>query len=344
MENNQCIGNKKIHVISYGLGPIGMKAARIVLDSPRLKMVGAVDIAPEKIGKDIGDLLGLNKRTGILISNDASKVFGSKHADVVLHATGSKIKKVYSQVQDIVSTGMNCVSSCEELFFPYSQNSHLSEQINTLAKEHNVTVLGTGVNPGFVMDTLPLFLTGVCQEVKSVQVERVLDASTRRLPLQKKIGATLSPELFRDKVKEGLLGHIGLTGTMKFIAHNLGWNLDKVQETIEPVVADENLSTQYLNIRKNCVTGINHTVYGIKNGKKLISLNLQMYVGAKNPHDLIRIKGNPDLEVHIKGGIPGDIATAAILVNAIPLILQAEPGLITMKDLPLLHIIEEDSV
>jgi len=337
MASNQNNKNKKIRVISYGLGPIGIEAARIVLDNPQLEIVGAIDVAEEKVGKDLGDLLALDRKIGICVSSDWSKVFDSSHANVVLHATGSRLKKVYPQIQDIISAGMNCISSCEELFFPYSQNPHLSQQIDVLAKKHNVTVLGTGVNPGFVMDTLPLFLTGVCQKVKSIQVERIVDASTRRLPLQEKIGTGLTPEKFQNKIKERSLGHIGLTETANFLAYSLGWRLDEVQETIEPVVANENLSTPYFNIPKGCVAGINHTVYGIKNGEKLIDLKLQMYVGAKDPHDLIRIKGNPNLEIRIEKGVPGDIATAAVLVNAIPLVIQAKPGLLTMKDLTLLH-------
>jgi 4-hydroxy-tetrahydrodipicolinate reductase len=128
---------------------------------------------------------------------------------------------------------------------------------------------------------------------------------------------------------------------MNFLACNLGWNLDKVKETIDPVIANEDVSTRYLKIAKGFVAGINHTLGGIQKGDKVIHLNLQMYVGARKPHDLIRIKGNPDLEVHIKKGTPGDIATAAVLVNAIPSVIQAKPGLITMKDLSLLQAINE---
>ncbi|GAG17507.1 unnamed protein product, partial [marine sediment metagenome] len=166
MQHKQMYKDKKLRVISYGLGPIGVKAVQIVLDSERLQMVGAIDIDEEKVGKDVGNLLTLNRETGIFVSNNSHKVFSDTYADVVLHATGSRLDKVYPQIQDIVSAGLNCVSSCEELFSPYAKYPDLSQKIDKAAKEHNATVVGTGVNPGFVMDTLPLFLTGVCERIR----------------------------------------------------------------------------------------------------------------------------------------------------------------------------------
>lgn len=339
MKENWTVKDKKIRVISYGLGPIGMKAAGIILDNPRLEMVAAIDIAPEKVGKDLGLLLNLNKKVGIAVSGDANEILSSIDADVVLLTTGSIFEKIYSQIRGIVSRGINCISSAEEMFFPYLRNPRLSQQLDNLAKEHSVTVLATGVNPGFVMDTLPLFLTGVCQKVKSIHIERVVDASTRRLPLQTKIGVTLTPEKFREGVKKKRIGHVGLAESLAYLARNLGWQLDNVEETIDPIVAGKDISTQYFTIKKNQVVGIKQIVRGIdKNRNKLIRLDLQMYVGARDPHDLILIKGEPDLRVRIKGGIAGDIATAAILVNSIPLVVKKQAGLITTKDLPLLKL------
>lgn len=337
MQDNKIDGNKKLRVISYGLGPVGLAAARIVLDNNRLEIVGAIDIAEEKVSKDLGDLLTLDRKVGIRVSSNWRKVSNDSHADVVLHATGSRLEKVYSQIEDIVSAGINCVSSCEELFFPYTRHPDLSWKIDKVAREHQVTVLGTGVNPGFVMDALPLFLTGACKCVKGISVERVVDVSTRRFPLQKKVGAGLRPKEFENMVKEGMLGHVGLIETAQFLAHNLGWELDKFQEAIKPVIAQEPVSTQFFDVQKGYVVGINHTVYGVKNGERIIALTLKMYIGARDSRDVIHIEGDPALEVLIKKGVPGDIATAAILVNTVPLVAQARPGLLTVKDMMLLH-------
>ncbi len=340
MEENWTVEDKKKRVISYGLGPMGMKAAGIILDNPRLEIVAAIDIAPEKVGKDLGSLLNLDKKVGIAVSGDANEVLSSIDADVVLLTTGSVFEKIYPQIQGIVSRGINCISSAEQLFFPYLRNPRLFQQLDNLAKEHGVTVLGTGVNPGFVMDTLPLFLTGVCRKVEGIHIERVVDVFTRRLALQKKVGVALTPEQFQEGVKKKTIGHVGLAESLAYLAWNLGWRLDDVEETIAPVLGEKEVSTQCSTVRKNQVLGIKQTARGVDKGSnKPIALDLQMYAGAKDPHDLILIKGEPDIKVLIEGGIAGDVATAAILVNSIPLVMKKKPGLITTKDLPLLKLV-----
>lgn len=339
-EDNLTKESEKTRVISYGLGPIGLEVAKIVLHSTQLELVGAVDIDTEKLGEDLGILLGLNQKIGVRVTDDLSRILESGPAEVVVHTTSSSFKKVFPQIRDIVSKNLNCISSSEELFFPYFQNPHLSQQIDTLAKRNKVTVLGTGINPGFLMDTLPIFLTTVCQKVEEIKVERVVDVSTRRFPLQKKVGLALAPEVFRDQAEKKLCGHVGLPETLDFIACSLGWHLDKIEEEIDPIVADKELSTEYFTIPKGFVAGMKHTISGIGNGRKLINLNLQMYVGAKNPHDLVVIKGDPNVKTVIEGGVPGDESTAAVLTNVIPSVVRAKPGLVTMKDLSLTHIIE----
>lgn len=330
--------NERISVISYGLGPIGIEVARTVLDNPRLKIVAAIDIAPDKAGRDLGYLVGLNRKIGIRVSANADEVLSDVKADVVLLATGSLFEKIYPQIQSIICKGINCISSSEELFFPYSLNFSLAQQLDEVAREHGVTAIGIGVNPGFLMDTLPLFFTSVCQSIRSIYIERIVDVATRRLPLQKKVGVALTPEEFREKTKGKRIGHVGLAESLNYLARNLDWQLYDIQETIYPIIAKKGLSTQYFSIKKNQVCGTKQTIKGIdRNGNELTNLDLQMYVGAKNPHDLIIIKGKPNLRICIEGGIAGGTATAAIMVNSIPLVIGARSGLITTKDLPLLR-------
>jgi len=321
----------KTRIILYGLGPIGIRTAKVILTRPELEIVAGIDKAREKVGKDLGRLLGLDQHMGMSVSDNPEEVFSHTEVDVVVHTTCSFFKEVYPQIEEIILAGINCVSSSEELFFPSLRNPHLAEKLDTLAREYKVSVVGSGVNPGFVMDILSLLLTAVCERVDRIRIERVLDASTRRLSLQKKIGATLTPEEFRKKVDNKTLGHVGLVESLAFLAQNLGWKLEKVEERINPVIATESVSTQFLTVKRDEVAGIKHVAQGLKNGNAVISLDLQMYIGASNPHDLISIEGSPPLNIEIKGGIPGDIATAAILVNSIPLVLQAEPGLINLR-------------
>ena len=326
---------RKIKVVQYGLGPIGMDTAKEVLRRENLQLVGAIDIAPEKKGEDLGDLLGMKGPLGIIVSDDADSVLSKNKPDVVLHTTQSFVKVVYPQLKEIIQSGANVVSSTEELLYPQLKNPQIAAEIDELAKEHKVTVLGTGVNPGFVMDTLALVLTGVCTEVRRIKVTRVVDVSTRRLPLQRKVGAGLAREEFERRIKEGSLGHVGLAESVALIAHGLGWALEDIRESIQPVIATKDLETEYFKISEGRVAGIKHIARGLKDQQEAIILDLRMYVGAEEPGDSICIDGTPTIDMAIRKGIMGDIATVASLVNAIPRVLEAEPGLKTMADLPI---------
>lgn len=329
------MSQRKIKIVQYGLGPIGMETAKEVLRRENLQLVGAIDIAPEKNGRDLGELLGVKGPLGIRVSHDAGSVLLKNKPDVVLHTTQSLLKVVYPQLREIIQSGANVISSTEELLYPQLKNPRIATDLNELAKEHKVTVLGTGVNPGFVMDTLALVLTGVCTEVKRIRVTRIVDVSTRRLPLQRKVGAGLTQEEFERRIKEGRLGHVGLVESLALIAYGLGWTLEDIRESIQPVIAERDLETEYFKISKAHVAGIKHIARGLKERQEAIILDLRMYVGAEGPRDSICIEGTPGIEMTIRKGIMGDIATVASLVNAIPRVLEAEAGLKTMADLPI---------
>jgi len=329
---------KKIEVVHYGLGSIGLMAAKIAVETPPsagLEVVGAVDISAEKAGKDLGELVGAEKPLGIVVSNKSQEALAHR-PDIVVHSTGSHLADILPQLEEIVSRGVNVVSSTEELLFPVGKNKQVVEKLDELAKNNDASILGTGVNPGFVLDTLPAFLTGVCSDVKSIFARRIVDASTRREPLQRKVGAGLSVEEFRRRVEEGRLGHVGLVESVALLADCLGWELDNLLERVDPVIADGNVKTQYVEVREGQAAGIRHTAKGICKGERVISLELQMFVGAPEPHDYIRIDAEPPLEVTIEHGTSGDSATAGILINAIPKVVAARAGYLTMKDIALI--------
>ncbi|HPC04858.1 MAG TPA: hypothetical protein PKY58_12520 [Syntrophales bacterium] len=330
---------KKIRIIHYGLGPIGIETAKLVLRKTRMEIVGAVDIAPDKAGRDLGEILGLPERLNIPVSGDAKDLFRRVGADVVIHTASSRIRDIAPQLIEMVEAGLHVVSSSEELLFPMSENSKLLKDVHDLAVKRKVSVLGTGVNPGFVMDALPLFLTGVCEEVESLRIERVVDAASRRYPLQKKIGAGMTEEEFRDKTSRKLMGHVGLVESLNLVAHHLGIPLDDVVETIDPVLAEKPVITAYFDLKKGDVAGIHHVARGIYKGEMPLLLVLDMYVGAPDPHDSIVIRGTPNIQMRIDGGVAGDQATAAVLVNTVPAVIAAKPGIVTVKDLPSPHFV-----
>jgi 4-hydroxy-tetrahydrodipicolinate reductase len=316
-----------VSVAQYGIGPIGAEIARLLLTKPWVKLVAAVDIDPNKIGKDVGEVIGLGRQVGVKVTAD---VVG--RPQVVCHSTGSRLRDVEPQLRALLERGCHVVSTCEELSFPIDRA--IREELTQVARAHNVTLLGTGVNPGFVMDKLPLTLTAVCQEIKSVDIIRIQNASTRREPLQRKVGAGMNVGEFRAAVAAGKIKHMGLRESLLMVGNGLGVEFEQVSdETIEPIIAEHEVVTQYLKVAPGQVAGVHQTIDG--KGRIDVRLELRMYVGAEAvAADRVIVHGVPDLELEIKGGVHGDRATAAMVVNAIPRVISARPGVLTMDDIP----------
>lgn len=324
----------RIRAVQFGCGPIGCGVASVAAERSDIELVGAVDIDPEIAGRDLGELAGLEQELGVVVTDDAGKLFAETKPDVVFHTTGSSFRNVYGQLEDIIKAEINIVSTCEELSFPYKREPDLTARLDLLAKEKGVTVLGTGINPGFLMDTWPLSMTALCREVEGITAVRIQDASPRRLPFQKKIGAGRTPDEFQKLIDEGTLRHVGLPESTAMVAAGLGWELDEITEEIGPVIAEEEVSSQFLTVEPGQAAGVKQVSHGIVDGREVITLEFQAYIGAPDPYDAVYIKGTPDMEVVIKGGTHGDIGTAAIVVNSARRVVEAPAGLITMKDLP----------
>jgi 4-hydroxy-tetrahydrodipicolinate reductase len=235
----------------------------------------------------------------------------------------------------MLRAGVNVVSTCEELSYPYRDAPDAAEVLHQTALAGGATVLATGVNPGFLMDTWPLFLSGTCESVDRVEVVRVQDSSARRLPFQAKIGTGKSPTAFRDLVEAGSIRHVGLRESIASVAAGLGWVLTRVEEDVEPVIASADVQTPQSLVRQGQVAGVRQVGRGWVNGREAIVLDFQAFAGAPRSFDEVRLFGVPDLHVVVEGGVHGDLATAAIVVNAGRRVVAAAPGLITMPDLPL---------
>ena len=324
-----------IRVMHFGLGPVGAAVVKQIAHHPGFKSVGGIDIDPVKAGRDLGDVVGLPKRLGLKVSADAAKALKSAKPDVVVLCTGSSIKDLLPQIETILKSKTPIVSTNEELCYPGYTHIRAARQIHGWAKKAKAAVLGTGVNPGFAMDALPIMLTAVCERIDRVAVTRVQDARNRRLPFQQKIGAGLTTEQFQKQVRDGTVRHIGLTESIAMIADALGWTLDRITEDVEPKLASVTISSEFLAVDPGYVCGIVQDGVGYRKGEGVIRLHMEAYLGAPESYDVIEIDGSPRLSAKIAGGIHGDIATAAIVVNSITRVLQASPGLHTMRDLPL---------
>jgi hypothetical protein len=326
---------KKIRVLQYGVGPIGASIARLMRQKAALEIVGAIDKDPAKAGRDLGEVADATDAPwGVTVAADSARLL-AKPVDVVIHSTSSYLPSVMEQLLECLGAGCCVVSTCEELAYPYRKHPDLSAQLDAAAKEEGVALVGTGVNPGFVMDKLVLTLSSVSQRVEWAKAVRVVDASKRRLPLQKKIGAGMTPEEFRAQVSAGVIKHHGLPESIAMVADGLGFELDDISEMIEPVIAEEPVKTEFLEVAPGQVAGVHQIARGTDGGKEKIYMELKMFVGAKDPADSIELRGEPNLALTIPGGTHGDVATAAVVVNAIPSILAAQSGLRTARDLPL---------
>jgi 2,4-diaminopentanoate dehydrogenase len=324
-----------IKVLHVGLGPIGAAVVRQVAERKGLRIVGAADIDPAKAGRDLGEVAGVGRSLRVKVSGDVKKAIKKSKPDVVVLCTSSSLKRVLPQMEEILKLRVPVVSTTEELAYPTKGNMKYARVIHQLAKKARVAVLGTGVNPGFVMDALPIALTGVCERVESLRIDRVQDARIRRLPFQQKIGAGLTREQFQKKVDDGSVRHVGLAESISMIAEAIGWKLDRITDDIRPQMATETVASEFLAVDPGFVCGIVQDGIGYSNGAAVIMLHMEAYLGAPESFDAVEITGSPALKMKIAGGVHGDIATASIAVNSLRKILDAPPGLHTMRDMPL---------
>lgn len=327
---------KSVTVISYGLGPIGQATARHLLSQPDLRLVGAVDIDPSKKGKTVGQLLGEPKLSGVIIRDDAESVLRETSPHVVLHTTASWLQDVEKQLLQILDGGCHVVSSTEELAYPpLVAGVGVAKRLNERALAKGRAVLPVGVNPGFVMDHVCLEVARCCLRVDRVTAERRVDATKRRGPLQKKIGSGMTVAEFEAEKGRGRLGHAGFRESVGLIAHRLGWELDGVEMTIEPVIARAPVRTEHVKVEPGQVAGIDQTAVGRKGARDVIRLHIIMSVDGIDPVDEVRIEGDPPLVCRFVGGIPGDQATVALLVDGARRVGRLRPGLLTPSGDPL---------
>ncbi len=330
-----------IRVLQVGLGPIGLGVARQLAARPGFDLIGAVDPRPDLVGRDLAEVCGLAGANGSAgtIAGDLATALRQLKPDAAVVCTSSGLERVAPTLEACLAAGAAVVSTTEELAYPWRERPDLAKRLDQAARQAGRALLGVGVNPGFAMDALPLVLTAVCERVDKVTVRRIQDAARRRLPFQQKIGAGLTPEAFAERVATGQVRHVGLAESIGLLAAALGWQLDEITDEIAPKIADHRFSpdpsaSAQLAVQAGQVCGLIQTGTGSQNGRIRVRLEMEAYLGAPESYDEVEIEGSPPLRSRVEGGIPGDIATVSITVNAIPRALAAPPGLITVKDLP----------
>ena len=324
---------RNVKVAQFGLGPVGLETLKLAAAKPWVGVTGGIDINPAIAGKDLAELTQTPSLRGKRVFASLAELLTVARPDVIFHTAVSKVKAAFPQLEPMAQAGISVVSSCEELLLPQLREPELAARLDAVCRQHGVRIVGTGVNPGFVMDVLPVCLTGVCRDVRAVHVQRVVNASTRRGPLQRKIGSGWTPEEFEHRFREGTAGHAGLKESLALIAHCLGWQITDLVEIGKAVVADHDIRTPHVEVKKGQCCGIHQYAEAKCDGKVCLTLDIKMYLDAPNPHDACQIEGKPPLTMRIEGGVAGDEATVASLVNTAPRLLKAPPGLLLMTDL-----------
>ncbi|MCP4710108.1 MAG: dihydrodipicolinate reductase [Planctomycetes bacterium] len=328
-----------LKVVQVGLGPIGQKTVQYIHARTGVDVGAAGAPAPDKAGEGLAALCSLVNGPSIKIVDNFAATLDAK-PDVAVLTTLSSFKACVPQIEEIIAHGIPVVSTCEEMLCPWLTEPELAKQLDESAKKNGVAVLGTGINPGFLMDFLPTIMTAVCQNVTSIKVTRKQDATFRRIPFQQKIGVGLTLQEFEAKRETGSLRHVGLTESLHMIALAMGWKIDKTEDVISPMIADHEIATGYKTVQPGLAAGVQQIGNAYVNGEPRIVLVFKASIGEQEPGDTIEIKGTPDITSHIAGGVNGDIATCAITVNAVKAITKAQPGLRTMTDMPAVSFFE----
>lgn len=319
------------NILHIGLGALGKKVVRFAIERG-FNVVGAVDTAPDIVGQDLGEVCGIS-HLGIKVSKDINEARKGKNAKVALVTTISSLEKLESQIEELLKANLNIVSTCEELSFPWNKYPMIARRIDDLCKKKGLVCIGTGVNPGYLMDLLPTVLSGICQEVHAIKVWRIQDASNRRTPFQAKIGSALTLEQFKRKQAEGTLGHVGLQESLGMIAYRLGWKLNRTTASLNPILAEKDIKSTPISIPKGMVRGVEQIARGFIEDRETITLIFRAAIGEPESYDRIKIEGIPKIDTKIEGGVNGDIATCAIVLNTIRSVLDSTPGLKTMCDI-----------
>lgn len=322
-------------LLHVGLGPLGRRVLGDALAAD-LELVGVVDVDPELQGRPLSELVP-GAPADLRVRGDLEGALRELRPTAALLTTSSDLERCMDSLRPLVSAGVAVVSSCEELLWPWLRHPVLAQELHERGVRSGGRVVGTGINPGFLMDTLPLAASAVCLDVRHVLVERIQDATPRRLPFQRKIGATLSPADFQAAAEAGTLRHVGLGESLHFLAASLRLAIDEWSESLEPVLAEEPMQCALGPIPAGHATGVRQVAVGLFGGRERLRLVFQAAIGQADPHDGVRIDGDPPVDLVLHGGVHGDVGTSAMLLNTLPALLEAQPGLHTMASLRPAH-------
>lgn len=332
---------ENVKVAIWGFGAMGSGMARMLLTKQGVDIVGVCDRDPARVGKSMYEVLGVERgnRAEVIIKDNIDEVVTEKSCDVCLCATDSFTKKAFPRLKQMLEKKVNVISTAEEMAYPQSQNPDLAAELDKIAKENGVSILGTGINPGLIMDLLVVCLTGCMTNVEHIEAKRVNSLSPFGPAVMEEQGVGITVDEFNKGVADGsLAGHVGFAESIRMIGDAIGWDVEKYETQMKPIVTSVDRKSPYGFAAAGNVAGVNMTGQGYVNGEVKIDMihpqQIEPEMEGTHTGDYITIKGTPEVNMSIKPEVEGGLGTIAMCVNMIPQVINATPGLKTMLDLP----------
>jgi 4-hydroxy-tetrahydrodipicolinate reductase len=330
---------EKVKVIIWGLGAMGSGMANMLLKKNGVEIVGAIDMGA-KLGKSIYELLDVERdgRPDVIVGNQ-DQVIKEKAADLVFVCTDSFTSKVFPKIKLVLENKMNVITTAEEMAYPMAQEPELSKEMDQLAKANGVSILGTGINPGLIMDLLVVIMTGCCETVDHITARRVNSLSPFGPAVMEEQGIGMTLEEFQRGVETGSLsGHVGFPESINMVADAIGWKVDKITQSMEPIITNVDRKSEHGYAKAGNVAGCAMKGFGYIDDEVKIEMDHPQQIEPEqvgvNTGDYVVIKGNPDINLVNSPEVPGGIGTIAMCVNMTPHVINARPGLHTMLTLP----------
>ena len=332
---------ESIKVVIWGFGAMGSGMARMLLNKKGVEIVGVCDKNEARVGKDMYDVLGVERgeRRSVIISDNIEEVLTEKSCDVCLCATDSFTKNAFPKLKFALERKANVISTAEEMAYPKAQNPELATELDIIAKENGVSILGAGINPGLIMDLLVVALTGCMVDVNHIEAKRVNSLSPFGPAVMEEQGVGITVQEFNKGVEDGTLaGHVGFAESIRMIGDAIGWPVERIETQMKPIVTTVDRKAPHGFAAAGNIAGVNMTGQGYVDGQIKIDMihpqQIEPEMEGTFTGDYITIKGSPEVNMSIKPEVEGGLGTIAMCVNMIPHVVNASPGLKTMIDLP----------